>query len=179
MSRSFRLFKRTLSISYIPNPITGYAAAFLWGPRQTSKTTLLKQRYADVRYYDLLNTDLFQTVDDFYEAEFHEIVYVGTVRCRLVVDGLYEDPLSWIEVLYQESFEESQLLLHARMAGIEAKAERPAFILYDQGDVSTIVHNEVLSKHDVRSYLRPSILMPRSEAGSQVLSQKILPLPRL
>lgn len=34
-------------------------SAFLWGPRQTGKTTLLKQRFPTSIRYDLLQTDLF------------------------------------------------------------------------------------------------------------------------
>lgn len=34
-------------------------SAFLWGPRQTGKTTLLKQRFPESVRYDLLRTDLF------------------------------------------------------------------------------------------------------------------------
>jgi len=34
-------------------------SAFLWGPRQTGKTTLLKQQYPESLWYDLLQTDLF------------------------------------------------------------------------------------------------------------------------
>lgn len=33
-------------------------AAFLWGPRKTGKTTLLKQQYGDARYFDLLQSEL-------------------------------------------------------------------------------------------------------------------------
>jgi predicted AAA+ superfamily ATPase len=34
-------------------------SAFLWGPRQTGKTTLLKRRFPEAIRYDLLQTDLF------------------------------------------------------------------------------------------------------------------------
>jgi predicted AAA+ superfamily ATPase len=34
-------------------------SAFLWGPRQTGKTTLLRQQFPDSLWYDLLRTDLF------------------------------------------------------------------------------------------------------------------------
>lgn len=33
-------------------------AAFLWGPRKTGKTTLLKQQFSQAKWYDLLNTKL-------------------------------------------------------------------------------------------------------------------------
>jgi predicted AAA+ superfamily ATPase len=34
-------------------------STFLWAPRQTGKTTLLKQRFPTSIRYDLLQTDLF------------------------------------------------------------------------------------------------------------------------
>ncbi len=40
----------------VPNPATGAAAAFVWGPRQIGKTTLLKTRFADAMFYDLLDS---------------------------------------------------------------------------------------------------------------------------
>ena len=55
--RSVKL-QRSLTIPFSPNPMTGSAATFLWGPRQTGKTTLLRQRFPQARFYDLLDTDL-------------------------------------------------------------------------------------------------------------------------
>ena len=40
------------------NPLTGSGALFLWGPRQTGKTTFLRDRYPKERFYDLLDSDL-------------------------------------------------------------------------------------------------------------------------
>lgn len=34
-------------------------SAFLWGPRKSGKTTLLKRRFADSAYFDLLDSDLY------------------------------------------------------------------------------------------------------------------------
>ncbi len=58
MSQRFSKFNRTLEITWTPNPVTGSAAAFLWGPRQTGKTTLLHQRFPKATFYDLLDTNL-------------------------------------------------------------------------------------------------------------------------
>lgn len=58
MSDDHRKFNRSLRISWTPNPITGSAAVFLWGPRQTGKTTLLHDQLPDARYYDLLDSEL-------------------------------------------------------------------------------------------------------------------------
>lgn len=51
-------FRRILEMSLPENPRTGSGAAFLWGPRKTGKTTLLKQRFPEARWYDLLDTEL-------------------------------------------------------------------------------------------------------------------------
>ena len=58
MSARFEPFKRELTVRWVPNPLKGSAATFLWGPRQTGKTTLLRQQLPDALYYDLLDTDL-------------------------------------------------------------------------------------------------------------------------
>lgn len=46
------MFKRLLQLPLIPEK-----SFFLWGPRQTSKTTLLKRCYPDALRIDLLKTD--------------------------------------------------------------------------------------------------------------------------
>lgn len=57
MSRS-ALISRALELSWTPNPLTGSAAVFLWGARQTGKTTFLHERFPDAKFYDLLDTAL-------------------------------------------------------------------------------------------------------------------------
>jgi uncharacterized protein len=49
-----RTFDRTLRLD-LPQG----RSAFLWGPRQTGKTTLLRSRFPGSLWYDLLRTDLF------------------------------------------------------------------------------------------------------------------------
>lgn len=49
---------RLLKLRFTPNPLTGSAAVFLWGPRQTGKTTLLHEQWPGAKYYDLLDTNL-------------------------------------------------------------------------------------------------------------------------
>lgn len=58
MRSAFAKFKRKLELSWTPNPVSGSAAVFLWGARQTGKTTLLHDRYPNARFYDLLDTSL-------------------------------------------------------------------------------------------------------------------------
>lgn len=38
--------------------LDGHRAAFLWGPRRTGKSTLLRQQFRGARFYDLLDTEL-------------------------------------------------------------------------------------------------------------------------
>jgi predicted AAA+ superfamily ATPase len=45
-------------LTWALNPLTGSAASFLWGPRQTGKTTLLRERFPEARFFDLLDTEL-------------------------------------------------------------------------------------------------------------------------
>ncbi len=58
MAQRIRKFSRDLELSWVPNPVSGSAAAFLWGARQTGKTTFLHDRYPEARFYDLLDTTL-------------------------------------------------------------------------------------------------------------------------
>ncbi len=58
MGARIHKFNRNLELSWLPNPTTGSAALFLWGARQTGKTTFLGERYPDARLYDLLDTTL-------------------------------------------------------------------------------------------------------------------------
>ncbi|MCU0540423.1 MAG: AAA family ATPase [Desulfobacterales bacterium] len=48
------LIERFLKIDLPPN-----RSAFLWGPRKTGKTTLLRQQFANAYWIDLLNYDLY------------------------------------------------------------------------------------------------------------------------
>lgn len=58
MSQRKSEITRVLQVRTIPNPIKGSGAAFLLGPRQTGKTTLLHQQFPDAVFFDLLDTDL-------------------------------------------------------------------------------------------------------------------------
>ncbi|MBW2702796.1 MAG: ATP-binding protein [Deltaproteobacteria bacterium] len=49
-----QLFKRLLPLDLPPGQ-----SAFLWGPRKSGKTTLLRERFPDAAYFDLLDSDLY------------------------------------------------------------------------------------------------------------------------
>jgi predicted AAA+ superfamily ATPase len=49
------MFKR-----FLPLPSPGTETFFLWGPRQTGKSTLLRQAYGDGHWIDLLKADVFR-----------------------------------------------------------------------------------------------------------------------
>ena len=64
------MFKRSLTL---PQP--GTETFFLWGPRQTGKTTLLRQAYPDSGWIDLLKSDLlirYTTRPELLRLEFDE-----------------------------------------------------------------------------------------------------------
>ena len=58
MSARFEPFKRDLTIRWVPNPLKGSAATFLWGPQANGQNTLLREQLPDALFYDLLDTDL-------------------------------------------------------------------------------------------------------------------------
>jgi predicted AAA+ superfamily ATPase len=58
MSRRISKYERSLQLKWTLNPITGSGALFLWGARQTGKTTYLLTHFPDAKYYDLLDTAL-------------------------------------------------------------------------------------------------------------------------
>lgn len=49
---------RAIDLSIQPNPLTRSGAAFLWGARQTGKSTLLRDRFPHAFWFDLLDTQL-------------------------------------------------------------------------------------------------------------------------
>jgi len=49
------MFKRNLTL-----PVAGSESFFLWGPRQTGKSTLLRAAYGGARWIDLLKSEEFR-----------------------------------------------------------------------------------------------------------------------
>ena len=44
----------------LTHPAPGTETFFLWGPRQSGKSTLLRQRYPEARWIDLLKSEEFR-----------------------------------------------------------------------------------------------------------------------
>jgi hypothetical protein len=88
---------------HLPSPLT--ENIFLWGPRQTGKTSLLRAAYPDAVWYDLLKTELyvrFQTHPEWLRQELLAVEkpgsvvidvknaprILGKISCPSVIDGL-------------------------------------------------------------------------------------------
>jgi predicted AAA+ superfamily ATPase len=80
------VFKRDL-----PLPKAGTETFFLWGPRQTGKTTLLRQTYPDALWLDLLKADEFRRYLQNPELLRSELATRETVR-QVVIDEVQKVP---------------------------------------------------------------------------------------
>ena len=65
----------------------GNESLFLWGARQTGKSTLLKAMYPDSLYFDLLQTDVFER---FHKAPFQlrEILQLNQQPGPVIIDEI-------------------------------------------------------------------------------------------
>ena len=88
------MFNRALDL-----PIPGTETFFLWGPRQAGKTTLLRQRYPDARWTDLLKSDEFRRYITHPELLRQEIEAEGAYTGRqVVIDEVQKVPTLLDEV---------------------------------------------------------------------------------
>ena len=77
----------------LPLPAPGEDTFFLWGPRQTGKSTLLKERYPEARWLDLLKADEFRRYSDNPELLRQEIILDGPPPGnQIVVDEVQKVP---------------------------------------------------------------------------------------
>ncbi len=77
----------------LPLPAPGEDTFFLWGPRQTGKSTLLKERYPQARWLDLLKADEFRRYSDNPELLRQEIILDGPPPGnQIVVDEVQKVP---------------------------------------------------------------------------------------
>jgi predicted AAA+ superfamily ATPase len=86
------MFKRTLCL-----PPPGRETFFLWGPRQTGKSTLLRGVYPDALWVDLLRADEFRRLLDEPERLREEVEARGRVA-QVVVDEVQKLPALLDEV---------------------------------------------------------------------------------
>ena len=70
---------------------------FLWGPRQTGKSSLLRSTYPDAVWYDLLETDLFLRFTERPSLLREELLALGKPRL-VVLDEIQKVPLLLDEV---------------------------------------------------------------------------------
>ncbi len=86
------MFKRTLEL-----PAPGRETFFLWGPRQTGKTTLLRAAYPDALCIDLLKADEFRRYLERPELLRQELAAAPGVR-QVVIDEVQKVPALLDEV---------------------------------------------------------------------------------
>ena len=86
------MFARDLSL-----PPPGKETFFLWGPRQTGKTTLLTRAYPDARWVDLLKADEYRRYLERPELLREELAR-GPVPRQIVIDEVQKIPALLDEV---------------------------------------------------------------------------------
>ncbi|MGH7820250.1 MAG: ATP-binding protein, partial [Candidatus Binatia bacterium] len=80
------MFKRSLRL-----PAPGTESLFLWGPRQTGKTTLLRETYPDALWIDLLKADEYRRYLQNPERLREELSASSRVR-QVVIDEVQKVP---------------------------------------------------------------------------------------
>ncbi|MFN6293289.1 MAG: AAA family ATPase, partial [Bacteroidota bacterium] len=81
---------------------------FLWGARQTGKSTLLKSLFKDALWFDLLKSDVFMR----YErdpAQFREVILAEGENRVIIVDEIQKipallDEIHWLIVNHRVKF---------------------------------------------------------------------------
>src|SRR5215831_16204108 len=86
------MFRRSLRL-----PAPGTETFFLWGPRQTGKSTLLREAYPDALWIDLLRAEEFRRFLDAPERLRQEIEERGRVE-QVVIDEVQKVPALLDEV---------------------------------------------------------------------------------
>jgi len=80
------MFKRAIEL-----PASGSETFFLWGPRQTGKTTLLRETYPDALWIDLLKSEEYRRYLQNPELIREELASASSVR-QVVVDEVQKVP---------------------------------------------------------------------------------------
>ncbi len=111
------MFRRALDL-----PPIGTETFFLWGPRQTGKTTLLWTVYPDARWVDLLRTDEFARYATRPARLREELVADPPPSGQVVVDEVQKVPVLLDEVHWLMEDRE----LHFALSGSSARRVRRA-----------------------------------------------------
>src|SRR5690554_3860175 len=85
------MFKRSLQL---PSP--GTETLFLWGPRQTGKSTLLRQAYPDALWIDLLKSEEYRRY--LQNPEFLRQELAARSTSQVVIDEVQKVPALLDEV---------------------------------------------------------------------------------
>src|SRR5213593_3654979 len=78
-------------------PVPPRESFFLWGPRQTGKSSLLRATYPDAVWYDLLETNLFLRLAERPSLLREQLLALGKPRL-VVLDEIQKVPLLLDEV---------------------------------------------------------------------------------
>ena len=70
---------------------SGNESIFLWGARQTGKSTLLKSLFPDALWFDLLKSDVFERYQK-SQLQFREAVLATTAGTVIIVDEIQKIP---------------------------------------------------------------------------------------
>ncbi len=98
------MYKRRIDILQKPDE-----SIFLWGPRQTGKSTLLHERFGKASYYDLLLADEFERLNRDPTLMRKEVLARPKVRDLVVIDEIQLVPLllgevQWLMTHHQVPF---------------------------------------------------------------------------
>ena len=89
---------------------SGNDSLFLWGPRQTGKSTLLKELFADSLWFDLLQTDVFERLKR-NPTQLREIILADSRKTRVVIDEIQRIPELLNEIHWLIENNQTQFIL--------------------------------------------------------------------
>lgn len=89
---------------------SGSTSFFLWGARQTGKSTLLKKLYPESLWFDLLHTDIFERLQR-HPAQLREIVMASNTKWPVVIDEIQKIPELLNEVHWLIENQQTQFIL--------------------------------------------------------------------
>lgn len=87
---------------------SGRESLFLWGARQTGKSTLLKSLFPDANWFDLLKSDVFRRFQT-NPSQFREVILANESNKTVIVDEIQKipellDEIHWLIVNHSIQF---------------------------------------------------------------------------